>query len=320
MTQAHETPIAIVFASDNGYAMPLAATMASVIANTPETPLAFFIIDGGITDVNKTKIATVLNAKWHTIDWLQPQEEVIETLKLQLYLTKACYYRILIPALLPTTFHKAIYLDCDLIVKQDLRKLWSIDIEDNALLAVQDVGLPYVSSPGAIAKYQELGIPAKAKHFNSGMLVFNLDKWRAESIADRVFEYLIKYHEFVNYHDQDGLNAVLSAQWGELDPRWNQTPGVYDFTDWHASPYSSAEILANVQDDPYIIHFTGSCKPWNCIHNRDRITFYTYMDMTPWKGWRYSAWHAFQKKIVTSKLGKQIFRRGTKQQRLLQVK
>lgn len=320
MIQAHETLIAIVFASDNGYAMPLATAMASVIANTPETPLAFFIIDGGITDVNKTKIAAVLDAKWHTLEWLQPQEEVIETLKLQLYLTRACYYRILIPALLPTTFHKAIYLDCDLIVNQDLRELWSIDIENKALLAVQDVAFPYVSSPGAIAKYQELGIPAEAKHFNSGMLVFNLDKWRAESIADQVFEYLIKYHEFVNYHDQDGLNAVLAGQWVELDPRWNQTPGVYDFTDWRASPYSSAEILTNVQHDPYIIHFTGSCKPWNCIHNRNRIIFYTYMDMTPWKGWRYSVWHVLQKKIVTSKLGKQIFRKGTKQQSLLQVK
>jgi len=320
MTQIDDTPIAIVFASDNGYAMPLATAIASVIANTPQTQLAFFIIDGGISNVNKTKIAAVIDSKWHTLAWLQPNEDIIQTLKLQRHLTQVCYYRILIPKLLPPTFQKAIYLDCDLIVKQNLRKLWEIDIANYPVLAVQDAAFPYVSSAGAIAKYQELGIPASAKHFNSGMLVFNLNYWRANNIAEQVFDYLVQYHEFVNHHDQDGLNAVLAGQWGELDLRWNQTPGVYDFTNWQDSPYASVEELSNVQQDPYIVHFTGTCKPWNCIHNRERAAFYSYMDMTPWAGWRYTAWDALKKKVITSKVGKQLFRQQVKNQDLLQAK
>jgi len=318
MTQAHETPITIVFASDNGYAMPLAATMASVIANTPETPLAFFIIDGGITDTNKTKIIAILDSQWHTLQWLQPDEEVISTLKLQRHLTQVCYYRILIPDLLPSTFQKAIYLDCDLLVKQDLRKLWSIDIANNTLLAVQDAAFPYVSSLGAIAKYQELGIPADAKHFNSGVLVFNLEKWRKNAIATKVFEYLVEYDPFVNHHDQDGLNAVLAEQWGELDLRWNQTGGVFDFASWQDSPYASQEMLLNVQQDPYIVHFTGTCKPWTCLHSREREAFYTYLDMTPWAGWRYTILQALQKKLAKSKFGKRLLGLSSKRQSVLQ--
>ncbi|WP_366414836.1 glycosyltransferase [Paenibacillus sp. GP183] len=44
------------------------------------------------------------------------------------HMSRQAYYRIVIPHLLDKSIKKALYLDCDIIVKEDIRKLWNINI------------------------------------------------------------------------------------------------------------------------------------------------------------------------------------------------
>ncbi|MEC4815694.1 MAG: glycosyltransferase family 8 protein [Scytonema sp. PMC 1069.18] len=279
-------PIVLVCAADDNYSMPLAATLHSAIVNVKSTQnIALFVIDGGISRTNKRKILQAIPSQGVTFRWLKPKKSLFKNMQTSQSITIAAYYRLLIPHLLPNSFTKAIYLDSDLIVRGNLEELWNIDIGENYLLAAQDMGAPYVSSSRGLINYQALGIPKDCKYFNSGVLVLNLKKWREDNMSDRVIEYLKQNKDYIRWHDQDGLNAVLAGKWGELDPRWNQMPYIFKFVSWQESPFNQ-EVYNALIHDPYIVHFSTREKPWkpNCNHPL-RNLFFQHLDMEIWSDW-----------------------------------
>jgi lipopolysaccharide biosynthesis glycosyltransferase len=295
-------PIVLVCAADNNYAMPLAVTVRSAIANLNQNhKIALYILDGGITEANKNRICKSLNKEQVTISWVQPDNTLFENLVLTRHLTLTCYYRLLITEFLPIEFHKAIYLDTDMIVTGDLAELWAIDLGDHYALAVQDdVELSIGMSEG-LKNYREVGICPDYKYFNSGLLVINLDKWRSEEIGKKVIEYIRQNREYVR-NDQDGLNAVLAGKWGELHPKWNKMPKIYQYSSWEHSPFPKV-IYNELLQSSGVIHFTNSPKPWyagfraECQHPQKHL-FFQYLDMTDWSGWRDTIWRRLWRKFM----------------------
>ncbi len=288
-------PIVIVCAADDNYSMPLAATLHSAIVSLinnglqqlePHQQIAsLFVIDGGISRANKRRILQSLPLQGVSLNWLQPKKVIFKNLPTSQSITIAAYYRLLIPTFLPKHFTKAIYLDSDLIVRGNLKELWHIDIAEKHLLAVQDMGAPYVSSSRGLLNYQMLGIPADCKYFNSGVLVMNLRKWREDRISQQVLEYLEQNKKYVRWHDQDGLNAILAGKWGELDPRWNQLPYIFRYLSWEESSLRE-DVYNALKNDPYIVHFSTRDKPWkeNCQHPHKEL-FFQNLDMRIWSKW-----------------------------------
>jgi lipopolysaccharide biosynthesis glycosyltransferase len=324
MTNSKKQPIAIVCAADENYAMPLGVTLRSALVNLKNQPkVSIFIIDGGITPRSKRRIIKSCDSSQVNISYVQPNDFFLANLKVERHLTIVTYYRLLIPQIVPAQFDKVIYLDSDMVVKGDLEELWKIDIEDNYVLAVQDDNQRYISMSGGLRNYQELGINPDYKYFNAGLLVINLEKWRRENIGEKVVEFLKQNKDYVRDHDQDGLNAVLAGQWGELDPRWNQMPRIYTYLSWQDTPYdqqSYNELLHN----PYIIHYTTPPKPWQrgCSHPAKAL-FFQYLDQTAWSGWRNTIWRRGWRRVVkeTKQLWSfwKIFRVGLKTKKLDQA-
>ncbi|ARV57710.1 glycosyl transferase [Nostocales cyanobacterium HT-58-2] len=305
-------PIVLVCAADNNYAMPLAVTVRSVVANLKKNnKVALYVLDGGITEANKRRISKSLNEEQVSISWVQPDDTVLENLVLTRHLTLTCYYRLLITELLPREYHKAIYLDTDMVVTGDLAELWAIDMGDNYALAVQDDVELYIGMSEGLRNYREMGISPDYKYFNSGLLVINLDKWRVEDIGSKVIQCIRQNKEYVR-NDQDGLNAVLAGKWGELHPKWNQMPKVHQYSSWKDSHFAE-DIYNELLHNPCIIHFTNSPKPWyaglraECTHPQKHL-FFQYLDMTDWSGWRDTIWRRLWRKfmkftsLTTSKL------------------
>ncbi len=281
-----DNSIVLVCAADDNYSMPLAATTRSVVASmqNPQN-LSLYIIDGGISGANKERIIQNLQSQQVKITWIKARRSQFKNMQISSTVTIAAYYRLLIPAFLPNEIEKAIYIDSDVIVRSDIEALWNQDIGDNYLLAVQDMGAPLVSSSRGLVNYQELGIPADSKYFNSGVLVFNLKKWRQNNTSLEVIKYLNDYKQYVRWFDQDGLNAILAGKWGELNARWNQMPYLFRFGSWQESPFSEEEYN-NLLNHPYIIHYSTREKPWNdnCNHPQKEL-FYEYLDNSIWSNW-----------------------------------
>ncbi len=282
-----DNSIVLVCAADDNYSMPLAATTRSVVAHMKNPQkLSLYIIDGGISRINKERIIQNLKSEQVKITWLKGKRSQFKNMQISSTVTIAAYYRLLIPAFLPKEIEKAIYIDSDVIVRSDVETLWNQEIGDNYLLAVQDMGAPLVSSPRGLMNYQELGISADCKYMNSGVLVFNLKKWRQDNTSLAVINYLNDYKQYVRWFDQDGLNAVLAGKWGELDPRWNQMPYLFRFGSWQESPFGEEEYN-NLLNHPYIIHYASREKPWNdnCIHPQKEL-FYEYLESSIWSNWK----------------------------------
>ncbi len=292
----------IVCASDNNFAMPLTVMLKSIVTNLKKYDhIIVYILDGHIAESSKELIKESLSSSHIIINWINIDNDEIKDMKTSAsfidkynnkfnkvkdkpQFTLATYYRLLIPKLLPESVKKVIYLDCDTIVLNDISDLWDQDVENHYLLAVPDMWTEamYVSSPYGLKLYKELNIPAENKYFNAGVLVLNLEKWRDDDIASKIIDYIRRYREYVLWLDQDGMNAILSGKWGELNPLWNVMTILYKYRSWNESSFDK-ETFDKLIESPYILHFTEEKKPWhNDSNHPKRKLFFDYLNLTSW--------------------------------------
>jgi lipopolysaccharide biosynthesis glycosyltransferase len=295
--------IAVVLASDDNYAMPLAVTAGSILKNlSRDKYLKLFILDGGVSKKNKSKILSSLDLKRCSVTWFDTSGQFKE-INIPESFTESIFHRLLIPKLLPEDINKVIYLDSDLLVLSDLSSLWNHNIDDHHVLAVRDFYCQKVSDTLggllAVYKYKELKIPDQHKYFNSGVLVINLEKWRKDNTADQVINYIISSKRKLIAPDQEGLNAILWDKWGELEPKWNyQVKFNLESKDYIPLDELFEEgFYQEAKANPCVKHFVTEQKPWKYYKHPEKHLFYEYLDLTAWSGWRYSLWKVLWRKI-----------------------
>lgn len=282
--------IHVVLAADANYAMPLAVAICSVATNCDKKRrLVFNIIQSGIGHDLRAKVAVSLERTGFPdarINWLDAPLERMADFKLaHSYTTCLTFARLLIPDLLSVEVEKALYLDCDIAVNEDIGELWDMDLGKQSLFAVRDsVGV--VSQPGGLVNYRELGIPPGAHYFNAGVLLMNLKKWRERDTGERTLSYLRDNHAIIQLADQEALNAVLWDDWGELDYRWNWQ------IVWRNYRLGRAKMVwVPEATRKSIVHFITGEKPWlpGCDYDEKKY-FFEYLDRTEWAGLRVPWW------------------------------
>jgi lipopolysaccharide biosynthesis glycosyltransferase len=193
------------------------------------------------------------------------------------HISPVSYFRLLFPDLLPVELNRVIYLDCDLVVLGDIGMLWNICIEDEYAAAVPELAEDSrrVSSSQGLRLWRELGLAADLEQFNSGVLLINLEKWRAEFIQQRTLVYLEQAADWLRWHDQEALNAVFAGGWLRLDAGWNLTMR------------HLMKTLPVTYQQPCIIHYHSAAKPWHAEYPFAlQEVFLDYLDRTAWTGWR----------------------------------
>jgi len=278
----------VVTSADNNFAIPLTVMLKSLVMNFKiYSNLIIYILDGGITDENKEKIIKSLDPNKIDIKWIKIDESKLKDVKISAHISIATYYRLLIHKLLPNNIDKVVYIDSDTIFNEDISKIWELNIKNAPLLAVQDqdANTRFVSSPYGLSNYRDLGLDSKSKYFNAGVLLINLKKWRSDDIGSKSIEYARKNAKIIKFHDQDGLNAILSNKWKELDLRWNFSSQMFWRSTYINNVVCDKKTYEKIICNPYIIHFTTGLKPWNryCNHPYKKLWYY-YLDMTSWKG------------------------------------
>lgn len=130
--------------------------------------------------------------------------------------SKAVYYRLMLPDLLPD-IDKIIYLDSDTIILKDLTELDNMELNDNLLLGCLDFLNNDILWKQRFNNYW-LALD-KNKCFNTGMLVMNLKKIREEKLSQKWIELAKKEIRCV---DQDVLNSTCLGKIGLLDTVYNR--------------------------------------------------------------------------------------------------
>ncbi|MCM3511779.1 glycosyltransferase family 8 protein [Carnobacterium inhibens] len=251
--------IPIVSAADNNYAPYLGVTLKTILDHlNSEYDVAFYIIDDYISTESKNKLKQVISnhtAHTATLDYLEVDSELYANVMESDHITQTAYYRISLPDLLEDKhYKKVLYIDSDVLVLDDVSKLYETNIGDKVVGAVVD--------PGQAVVHPRLGIETEDYYFNSGLMIIDLDNWRKAQITEKTLAFLENQMDKIIYHDQDALNGTLYEKWYALHPKWNaQTSLVFER---HQPPNDEyAKWYKEAVSQPSIVHFTGHDKPWN---------------------------------------------------------
>jgi len=189
------------------------------------------------------------------------------------HLTAATLLRLLLPSVL-NDIDRVVYLDCDLVVQQDITMLYDTELLEFPLAACLDfwlTGAPPFAPPivgwgvGDWHKFlSEVVRLADCKaYFNSGVLVMDLKRFRNTGLISAVEEFLEQTNYKTVFVDQDALNHVINGAFVRLDSRWNVL-GNRSESDLNNADCKIAASAALSHSDPWIIHYAGPYKPWSC--------------------------------------------------------
>lgn len=263
------TPIVLAFTPN--YVVPAATCILSILGHS--NPCAHYHIICLLTEPLSQGLQLLLQG-------LDPQRLQFTFLNLKDYqlniyvderYTIAASYRLLLPELLPN-YDKVIYLDCDIIVRQDLAAVFEkTDLRNNYLAAVYEAALPfqedYLKSIGS----------KPGNYFNSGFLIMNLNLLRQDNMAPQFLE--ASKQQGLQFPDQDVLNQLCKNKTVPLSPIYNgiRTYFLPQYKDDFLKRYSTKE-WEEVQKTG-TIHYTGA-KPWNHFTVKFDIWWH-YFDKLP---------------------------------------
>ena len=238
----------VLCAADDNYAKPLTVTLQSAAESLrPGNSLQVIVLDGGIQPNSWQMMKESLASLPIELNSLRPDPRVVDGLMTSHHVTSTAYFRLLAGKLLPESIDRVIYLDSDLLVRDDLSILWEMELGDHYCLAVPDIACPHIdvreadcnfrkSSPylaaiSPIGNWRELKLNGSDRYFNSGVMVLNIERWRRESIERQLIRCLKDNRKHVWCWDQYALNVVFAGQWQPIPARWNQGAHLFEYPD-----------------------------------------------------------------------------------------
>lgn len=170
------------------------------------------------------------------------------------HLTVASAYRLVIPEVLPE-YEKVLYLDSDIVICDDVAKLYGIDIGDCALGAAHGYFKHMETDFMFYHITRNLKIGTE-DFFNAGILIMNLEAFRRKQITEKCFK-LLGERDDLYFMDQCALNIVCRGKVFFIPQRWNE-----EWERWmDESTIDEAQIARG--NDAAIIHYAGLWKAWD---------------------------------------------------------
>ena len=247
MDENKKQEIPIFFAVDDGYIPFLAVTIQSIIDNSSENYLYNLrILYTNISKENMSKINKLaknnINIEFVNLNYYI--DRIKDKLYTRDYYSKSTYFRLFLPNLYPQ-YDKILYLDSDLVLLDDVAKLYNINIK-NALVGATTEET--VSLTPEFRDYAEriIGVSYYKNYFNAGVLLMNLKELREFGFQEK-FLYLLEKNIYSVAQDQDYLNRMCKGRVKYINPMWNK------------SPIPRKNINVNKIK---LIHYTLARKPW----------------------------------------------------------
>lgn len=241
--------IPVFFSSDDNYVPYLAVSIRSLIDTTPlKQKVCVYVLNERLKIENMfaLKKMETKNIKIKFVNVSNKIKSIRDKLVAQLrdYYSPSIYYRIFIASMFPK-LDKAIYLDCDIAIVDNIANMYNKDLGNNLVGAVVD---EVVNSNEQFKSYvqEAVGIDCD-KYFNSGILLMNLKEFRNQSIEEQFIYYLNNYPFSSLCPDQDYLNFLCKNKVLYMEKGWNKM---------------TVEDGAFDEKDLYIVHYNMFKKPW----------------------------------------------------------
>lgn len=249
---------AIVLAGDYGYTHQIETTLKSLIFHNKN--IKVYIFNQDIPKEWFTHYKQLLN---------QLGSDLIDIKLLDVplnkdwfagfsHITYMAFARYFIPQFVSED--KALYLDSDIIVTDQLDELFSIDINHHYLAVVR-----------AVFGY---GIG-----FNSGMMLINNKRWKSENITEKLVKKTEQEKDSIQEGNQTILNIVLGHEAIWLDDTYNFQIGF----DKGAFAYRHKQLFELSLDPlPKVLHYISEDKPWNTYSSGRLREVWWHYQMMDW--------------------------------------
>lgn len=251
--------INVCLACDNNYARYAGVVIASVLRSSMNNEkLVFYILDGGIDDLNREKINYLKKIKDCEINFIKINNAMFADymeIKTHEYITIPTYYRLKLPSLL-LEVDRVIYLDCDVIVNSSLAELFETEMGEAVVAGVKDLNKRITRD--------------NPSYVNAGVLVFDIKNMRNQNVEQEFLEWTRLHKDSIRVGDQEIINEVLRGRIKLVDDEWN----VQSSNFINRSSYTK---------HPRIIHFVAKQKPWHFgSFSYHKDYYFENLFYTPW--------------------------------------
>jgi lipopolysaccharide biosynthesis glycosyltransferase len=236
----------IVFVTNNDYINYLQVAIRS-LATYNNFTINIYIIYSKLNIKYLKQVKEICDKNKYNFKSIKINKAMFEGVKSMGYLKTEAYYRISIPNIIEVK--KVLYLDCDILIRKDIREIFEVNLENYALAAVKDANI-----------YQprdKIKMKNSDSYFNTGVMMMNLEYWRLNGLTNIILKFAIKHTNLLLYADQCAINYVIGLHYVSLGKEYN---------------FQSDNIIKNDERNlleiynSKIIHFSGKYKPTHYLY------------------------------------------------------
>lgn len=211
---SNKTRIPVCYATDENNVYPTLVSMTSLVENAgPNTFYDIFIMHPEKFNIVKNRKIFKSVEKSHSYNCsinLINMENKYEDLPFKKNKTMApAYYRLDIHNVL-SRLNRAIWLDGDTLVFEDLTNLINIDMKSNYILGFLDSGVNHM---------EEFGLK-NSTVLCSGVLLIDLDSLRKNNYTQKINKFLYAEKDRLFSHDQTVINVIFHGKKDFLPPKY----------------------------------------------------------------------------------------------------
>lgn len=246
----------ILVTLNSNYMKALKVMLKSMFINNPKETFSIYVMHSSIKEDELAELQHYVSQHGHELRVIAIQEDMFQNAPVVKHYTREMYYRLLAFRFLPKAVEKILYLDPDMLVINEIRTLYDIDISEYLYAAAYHD----MVSVKEINKLRLRPYDIEA-YYNTGVLLMNLRLQRQKVNPKDIYDFVEKNKKKLILPDQDIINALYSKEIKQID----ETLYNYD-----ARYYRYYKVISNGKVDmdyvinkTSIIHFCGKKKPWH---------------------------------------------------------
>jgi lipopolysaccharide biosynthesis glycosyltransferase len=261
----------ILVTLDANYLKPLKVMLTSLFINNPGEKITTYLMHSSLTKEEIKEVENFTKKHGQTLEEVRADPDLFSDAPVVKHFSVEMYYRLLAYKFLPESLDRILYLDPDILVINDLRKLYDEDIN----------GYLYAAAYHDRASVREINkIRLKPyeidAYYNSGVLLMNLDEQRKRIKEEELFEFVELNKKKLILPDQDIINGLYSRKIKDIDETlYNFDARFYQYYKLTSKNKIDMDYVINHTS---IIHFCGKKKPWHDNYNGKFHSLYKHYE------------------------------------------
>lgn len=254
----------ILMGINTKYLMPARVMLTSLLENTREE-VKIYLLYNSLEKSAIQSLSEYLCKRYHAeLIAIFVDIKDFKDFPLSHHFSVETYFRFLAPTMLPKDVLRVLWLDSDIIIKKNIDEFYNTDFQGNCLVACES----QITDPEKFKRMKKkLGLTEESAYFNAGVILFNIEKIRANYSQKIFFDYMEANHHKLTWLDQDVLNVIFHDSTRIFDSK------IYNFQFFDVTPFSKSQAN-EIKKETAILHYIGGVKPWQVRYSNPLAFYY----------------------------------------------